>query len=138
MILFRKGTNEHPIKTYARDAATDIIGHQLANRNPRFSSNNYLFKIDCFPQWLANYYSTHESTQNSSSGNLSCREESPRRVECGCMPLRESTSCEERKKARMLSRSVVRPRRKVDLGSSASTLLLSSPLADPTSSEESG
>ena len=29
----RIGTNEHPIKTYARDAATDIIGHQLANRN---------------------------------------------------------------------------------------------------------
>lgn len=31
IIQTRKGTNEHPIKTYARDAATDIIGHQLAN-----------------------------------------------------------------------------------------------------------
>ena len=28
----RIGTNEHPIKTYARDAGTEVIGHQLANR----------------------------------------------------------------------------------------------------------
>lgn len=32
VIRTRIGTNEHPIKTYAKDTATDIIGHQLAQR----------------------------------------------------------------------------------------------------------
>ena len=30
---FRIGTAEHPIKTYTRDAGTDIIGEQISQRN---------------------------------------------------------------------------------------------------------
>jgi len=32
VIQTRIGTNQHPIRTYTRDAGTDVIGHQLAKR----------------------------------------------------------------------------------------------------------
>ena len=32
LLLFRIGGNEHPIKTYARDAGTDLIGYDVSAR----------------------------------------------------------------------------------------------------------